>query len=222
MSGASDNLDPANDRPIDEATIEAWTASAAGGDVEALEALFSVTHDRLLGLARRKVGVDWQGKIDPDDILQETYIAAFNSIGAFKPEGQDSFYRWAAAIVDHRFIDAVRKLRRLKRDVKRQQPLPSRISRHESLVKQLGDIKGRPSQVARRQDAIATLMGCIAQLPEDQRIAVQRIHLEEASIAEVAKELDRTEDAVRRLAGRGVDKLEQLMGRRSRYLSGDA
>ncbi|MCB9848198.1 MAG: sigma-70 family RNA polymerase sigma factor [Phycisphaeraceae bacterium] len=209
------------DLPGDDATIELWTAAAAGGDVEALEALFAVSHDRLLGLARRKVGVDWQGKIDPDDILQEAYIAAFNGIDRFEPEGADAFYRWVAAIIDHRFIDAVRALRRQKRDVTRQQRMPSRISRHESLVKQLGDISGRPSQVARRQDAIGALMACLAQLPEDQRAAVQRLHLDEAPLAEVARELDRTEDATRRLAGRGLEKLERLMGRRSRYLSGD-
>lgn len=203
----------------DGAEIEAWTRAAAGGDVEALEALFVVMHDRFLGLARRKVGVDWQGKIDPDDIMQEVYIAAFSGISGFKPEGADAFYRWVAAIIDHRFIDAVRRLRRLKRDVKRQQRMPSRISRHESLVVRLGETHGQPSKIIRRQDAIGTLMGCIAQLPEDQRIAVQRLHLDEAPIGEVAMELGRTEDAVRRLAGRGIDRLEQLMGRRSKYLS---
>ena len=207
--------------PIDDAAIESWTAAAAAGDLEALEALFAAMHDRFLGLARRKVGVDWQGKVDPDDILQEAYIAAFGGIDGFRPEGADAFYRWVAAIIDHRFIDAVRKLRRQKRDVTRQQRMPSRISRHESLVKQLGDAHKRPSQAARRQDAIGTLMACIAQLPEDQRVAVQRLHLDEAPIGEVARELDRTEDAVRRLAGRGLGALEKLMGRRSRYLSSD-
>jgi len=205
--------------PNDGAQIEGWTRAAAAGDLEALEALFGAMHDRFLGLARRKVGVDWQGKIDPDDILQEAYIAAFGGIDKFEPDGEGAFYRWVAAIVDHRFIDAVRKLRRLKRDITRQQRMPSRISRHESLVRQLGDRHGRPSKVVRRQDAIGTLMACIAQLPEDQRIAVQRIHLDEAPVAEVAKELGRTEDATRRLAGRGLERLEKLMGRRSRYLS---
>lgn len=220
MSDAPDNsTDGPMDQPIDDSTIQAWTEAASGGDTEALEALFAAMHDRFLGLARRKVGVDWQGKIDPDDILQETYIAAFNGIDRFEPEGADAFYRWVAAIIDHRFIDAVRRLRRLKRDVTRQQRMPSRISRHESLAAQFGDQAGRPSRIVNRNDAIGTLMGCIAQLPEDQRIAVQRIHLDEAPVAEVARELDRTEDAVRRLAGRGLEKLEKLMGRRSRYLS---
>ena len=207
------------ENPIDDAKIESWTQAAATGDIEALEALFGAMHDRFLGLIRRKVGVDWQGKIDPDDILQEAYIAAFGGIGAFAPDGAESFYRWVAAIIDHRFIDAVRKLRRQKRDVMRQQRLPTRISRHESLVQRLGDEQGRPSQIVRRQDAIGTLMACIAQLPEDQRIAVQRLHLDEAPIGAVASELDRTEDALRRLAGRGLERLEQLMGRRSQYLS---
>lgn len=181
--------------PIDDATIALWTQAASTGDLEALTALFDAMHDRFLGLARRKVGVDWQGRIDPDDILQEAYIAAFGGIGGFKPDGSEAFYRWVASIIDHRFIDAVRKLRRLKRDVTRQRRMPSRVSRHESLVQRLGDRHGRPSQVFRRQDAIGTLMACIAQLPEDQRIVVQRLHLDEAPLAEVARELDRTEDA---------------------------
>jgi len=199
--------------------IEAWTRAAAGGDVEALEALFVVTHDRLLGLARRKVGVDWQGKIDPDDILQEAYIAAFNGLASFEPEGDDAFYRWTAAIIDHRFIDAVRRLRRQKRDVTRQRRMPSRLSRHESLMGQLREGAGAPSRIVRTQDAIGSLMSCIARLPEAQRVAVQRLHLDEASLADVARELDRSEEATRQLARRGLEKLRELMGRRSRYLS---
>jgi DNA-directed RNA polymerase specialized sigma24 family protein len=63
------------------------------------------------------------------------------------------------------------------------------------------------------------MMMCMAKLPDDYRDVVQRVYLDEQPIAEVARELGRTEDAVRRLAGRAVERLAASMGEASRYLS---
>lgn len=201
-------------------TIEAWCARAVAADQSALEKLLWAHHARLLGFARRKIGVDWRGKIDPEDILQETYIDIFNTIGDFAYRGEDSFYRWATRILDHRFIDHVRHWRRGKRDVSRElRPAGSASSPHQSLLERCLPNVGTPSMALRREDAVGALMACLAHLPDDYRLAIQRLYLEEQPLAAVAAELDRTEDAVRRLAGRALERLTRCLGRASRYLS---
>jgi DNA-directed RNA polymerase specialized sigma24 family protein len=77
-----------------------------------MERLLGLVHDRLVGRAARKIGPEWQGRIDPDDLVQETYIQVVADIGAFTWSGEESFYHWCATILDHRFIDAVRRIAR--------------------------------------------------------------------------------------------------------------
>jgi RNA polymerase sigma-70 factor, ECF subfamily len=194
---------------------------AAGGDEMALEQLLWLHQARLLGFLRRKVGVDWQGKIEAEDVLQEGYVEICAAMKKFTWTGEDSFYRWATRILDRTFIDRVRSLRRKKRDVIRETSAGEigGESRRHSLLQQVLRDTATPSRIMRREDAIAAMTACIAKLPEDYRIVVQRLYLDEESLKTIAADLGRTEDAVRRLAGRAVEQLHECMGRATRYLS---
>ncbi|HVZ92905.1 MAG TPA: RNA polymerase sigma factor [Phycisphaerales bacterium] len=197
---------------------------AAGGDADATTKLLSMHHGRLVGFAKRKIGVDWQGKIETDDILQEAYIDVFKGIATFKYQGEDSFYHWATKIIDHRFIDHARHWRRKKRDVSREMGQGGggpNVSRHDTLLDRCLPDSVTASRIMRREEATAALMACIAKLPEDYQKVVTRLYLEEADLAEVAKEMDRSPDAVRRLASRALEHLEACVGKASRYLSGE-
>lgn len=207
--------------PLSPAELESLCRLAASGDEDAVTRLLCHHHHRLLGFTIRKIGVDWQGKIDPEDVLQEAYISVVESIHTFTWQGEDSFYHWVARIIDHRFLDQVRALRRKKRDAAREVALDaSRASRHGAMLDRLMPDLSTASRVMRREDAIAAMLTCMAKLPEDYRQALQRIYLNEEPIKDVARDMNRTEDALRRLAGRAVERLAACMGHASRYLSG--
>lgn len=193
--------------------------AARSGDERALETVLGSVHDRLLGRAARKIGPEWQGRIDPDDLLQETYIQAVADFASFRDTDEESFYRWISTILDHRFIDAVRRHRAKKRGEGRAAVAPGAMSRHESFLGQcLPDLQ-TPSVIPRRQEAIAAMMVAIARLEPDQRVVVQRLLLDQEPIADVARDMERSEDAVRRLGSRAVEKLRGLMGDAARFLS---
>lgn len=205
---------------LDGAAIEQLCAKARGGDAAALERLLVVHYDRLLSHARRKIGVDWQGKIDPEDVLQEAYVEIFNTVPSFSYKGPESFYHWAAQIVDHRFIDRVRHFRRKKRDAAREIAAANCThTAHMSLLERCMQETQTPIDFARRQDAVAAMMACLATLPEDYRVVIQRLHLQQESLSDIAADMGRSEDAVRRLCGRALERLAECMGRASRYLS---
>ncbi len=209
-----------NAQPLDPAAIATWCEQAAAGDQDALEKLLWAHHGRLVGLARRKIGVDWQRKIEPEDLLQEAYIEIFGAIGAFTYTGEDSFYRWATRIVEHRFIDQVRHWRRRKRDAAREvRQVAGGASGTQSLLARCLPDLGTPSVAMRRQDAEAALMSCFARLTDDYRVVVQRLYLKQEPLSSIAADLGRSEDAIRRLAGRALERLAQCLGRASRYLS---
>ena len=193
--------------------------AARSGDERALEALLGSVHDRLLGRAARKIGPEWRGRIDPDDLLQETYVQAVADLGSFRDADEEPFYRWIASILDHRFIDAVRRLRAKKRGEGRAAVAPAGLSRHESFLGQCLPDLGTPSILPRRQEAVAAMMVAIARLEPDQRMVVQRLMLDQEPLDEIARDMGRSEDAVRRMGSRAVEKLRALMGDASRFLS---
>lgn len=190
----------------------------ASGDLDAAERLLWLHHRRLMARARRKVGVDWQGKIDPEDLLQEAYIDILRQIDGFQATDGEAFYRWAAHIVDHKFIDQVRRLRRRKRDVSREVGRPGGAGRM-SLLSQLLPDDTTPSRILRHQDATGAMMSCIARLSEEHREVITRHYLWEQSFASIAADLGKSEDAVRRLGSRAIERLRACMGRASDYLS---
>jgi RNA polymerase sigma-70 factor (ECF subfamily) len=206
-------------RETDVTTIKAWCEQAAS-DPGALEALLWTHHQRLLGFARRKIGPDWQGLIEPEDVLQEAYLEAFSSIEQFTYRGEDSFYHWVTRIIHSRFIDNVRRLRRQKRGgAARHVRETGSSSRHETLLDRCLTDSRSPSRAVRREDAVAAMMTGLARLPEDYRTVVERVYLNQEPVAAVAAELQRSEKAVRHVASRALRRLAQDLGRASRYLS---
>ncbi len=198
--------------------IEALCTKAIAGDPDALEQLLWSYHDRLTEYARRKVGPDWHGKIDGEDILQEAYVDAFAGIGKFEYRGEDSFYHWLTHVIERRFIDHIRRVRAAKRDVAREVRTPA-ASSYASLMQQCMADSATPSRFLRQEEAVSAMMSCLARLPDDYREVVQRVHLRQEPIAAVAADLGRTEDAVRRLAGRALEQLREGLLRVSQFQS---
>lgn len=206
--------------PMTPDEIRVLCEQAAKGEDEAITRLLAGHHSRLLGFTIRKIGVDWQGKIDAEDILQEAYVSVFTGISGFTYQGDDSFYHWVTRIIEHRFLDQVRALRRKKRDAAREVAMNSAdSSKHQAMLDRLMPDFTTASRIMRRQDAVGAMLLCMAKLPDDYRQAIQRLYLDEEPIKQVASDMGKTEDALRRLAGRAVERLAACMGHASRYLS---
>lgn len=214
-----ERMDGAEAQSLSPSEVESLCRQAVGGDTPALERLLWSYHGRLLGAARRKIGVDWQGKLDAEDILQETYVHIFADIGKFQYTGEDSFFHWASRILDHRFIDQVRRLRAQKRDLLREAtPAAGNDSRYDGFIARCFPDLSTPSIAMSRQDAQRAIVMCMAQLPEHYRTVVQRHYLDEESLSSIAADMNRSEDAVRRMASRALDQLEVCLGRASKYI----
>ncbi len=206
-----------SDLTLGDDLIRQLAESAIAGDRGALERLLWHYHAHLLEHLQRKVGRDWAGKIDPDDVLQDALCDAFADIGRFTWQGDDSLYHWLRRIVDHRFLDQVRRWRSRKRDTQREVH-GGAGSQFASLVAQCAVDSARPSGPLRQADAERVLMTALAQLPEDVRDAVRRYYLANEPVDAIAASLARSDHAVRRLLVRGLEALRQTLGRASRFL----
>ena len=93
--------------------------------------------------------------------------------------------------------DAHRALGRAKRDVARDQSLEAALNESSSKLEVLLMAQqSSPSQRAARQEQLVRLADALAQLPEDQREAVVRKHLQGDTVAAIAQSMGRSETAV--------------------------
>ncbi|MCO6436719.1 MAG: sigma-70 family RNA polymerase sigma factor [Phycisphaerae bacterium] len=169
---------------------------------------------QLRAYVERRIPAVFRALISPDDVLQETWTAAYRSAGRFEPIADGAIDRWIYRIAEQRLLLALRHLRRQKRGgnvghVSGYVPDSSYLD----LFSRLSSPGRTPSSVAASQEAIRTMRSALDSLDEDQRRAVSLHHLEGLTRAEVAEVMDRTKPAVNGLIYRAMDELRKVLRR---------
>ena len=174
----------------------------------------------LLLLARSHVDARFHANLEASDIVQQTMLEGFQRREQFRGDCEAQLATWLKQILMNNLADAVRALGRAKRDVKRECRLEAAIgdsfSRAEGWL--VAD-QTSPSQRAANVEQLVHLAGCLSRLPDDQREAVMRHHLQGWTLAELAVHLQRSEGAVAGLLHRGLKQLKQMLSESDGELS---
>jgi RNA polymerase sigma-70 factor (ECF subfamily) len=175
---------------------EALVLKCKAGDRSAFEALVEEYEGRLQSVLRARIGVALRGRIQAEDIVQETFLRAFQSIGEFRWRGEDSFYRWLCGIAEHLIWNASQKRSggemKLTHDV-----VASTVS---------------PSKGLRREERFQRLKMAMACLSVDQREAIQLAKIDGLKVNEIALRMKRSPDSVKQLLSRGLRQLRESFG----------
>lgn len=162
----------------------------------------------------------WRSVLSLDDVMQQAYTAAFCGIGGFVPRGEGAFGAWLATLAKRTLIDAIRGLEADKRGGDRKRiEIGSTDESFVALFERLGGTATTPSRQAARHEARACLEQAIAALPEAYRTLVRLYDLEGKSAREVAIALGRSPGAVYMLRARAHQRLSEIMGTASRYVT---
>ncbi len=168
----------------------------------------------LLLLARSH---DKTGGEEASDLVQKTMLAAHAQRAEFRGQSPAELAAWLKQILRREVIDAYRQRQRLKRDVRRDVPLEAEVDGSFSRAQVwLAAAQTSPSQRVSREEELVGMADALAKLPDAQREAVVLHHLQGASLAEVAAQLQRTEAAVAGLLHRGLKQLRKLLDEPSR------
>jgi RNA polymerase sigma-70 factor (ECF subfamily) len=205
---------------MDEPQRAAQVELAASGDPDALQRLIVHYHAVLHRTVETAMGASLRRHFDPDDVLQQAYVAAFKSIAGCSFDGPGGFYKWLERAALNQLKDARRALKRQKRDVARD--LTRRVTATTSypgLLDRVAAPDSTPSRRLAKADAAAAVISCLARLTEDQRNVIRLRFLEGQSVPEVAAALGKSEPAVHMLCHRALKELRRLMVSITRYFT---
>ncbi len=196
-------------------------ARAADGDGTAMERLLLAHYDRVHARIARRLPAWLQGRLAPEDVLQQALVDAFQAIPTFEVRDERSFYRWLATIADHRLQDAIKADRAAKRGggLRNVAAAGGWNSSVAELVELLGESDATPSRSAARHEAISAVQIGLASLSEPNRLALQLRYIQGLPVADVARAMNRTPRAVHNLCYRGLKELHAVLGRSSQYLT---
>ncbi len=193
---------------------------ATRGDETALSELLASHAPRLRRELDAKLARKWQSILEPDDILQVSFLEAFLRIERFQPRGPGAFYGWLSAIAENNLRDAVKELERQKR------PQPDRrveaVGLGDSavlLIEQLGGTTTTPSRHVARDDLRRFLEDVLLQLPDDYSTVIRLYDLDGLAVEEVAGRMQRSAGAVFMLRARAHDRLRESLGAETRFFS---
>jgi len=178
-------------------SIQTLVRRAQAGDREAFDGLVRALRDRLRASVESWARFQLGGHVEVDDVLQETFVRAYRSLGHFQWQGDDSFFRWLCGIARKALAQAVQDSLRAARErggrlAPRSEPTPSRA--------------------ARREERFDRLEEALRMLRPEHRTAIILCRVEGLTSKQVAERMERTPEAVRQLLVRAMRELKAKFG----------
>jgi RNA polymerase sigma-70 factor (ECF subfamily) len=179
-------------------------AAAAGGDADALNALFARNMPVLEAYVRIRMGSAIAARESVRDVAQSVCREAIAELDRFELRGEKEFRNWLFLKAGHKLLKKARFHRRERRDAGREVPLDAGDVR---TLQEVFASAVTPSRCADAREEVAAVEAVIAELPDAQRDAVTMTRLLGMSYEQAARELDCSESAVRGLVARGLARV---------------
>jgi RNA polymerase sigma-70 factor (ECF subfamily) len=187
---------------------------ARSGDSSALGQLLELYRNYLNLLARLHVDRRIQGKIDPGDLVQETFLEAHRDFVQFRGTSEGELAGWLRRILATNMANLMRTyFGTQRRDLRLERELTDALDRSSRMLDGgLMAVQSSPSQQAARREQSVLLADALRELPELYREVIVLRHLEGLKFPEIAARLGRTEDGVKKTWARALARLRQRLG----------
>ena len=205
-----------DDQPDRVSELESRVRS---GDRQAFDELFSLHRERLVKIIRFRLDSKLLGRLEPDDVIQDAYVAAWKRIDHFCSSFTGSCFVWLRLVAQQTLVDLQRfHLGSEKRDAGKE--IVKRPSLSSTMTLQLFGHESSPSQVVIQVDMMDKVDHAIAAMDAvDQEILAIR-HFEELSNKETAEVLGISQKASSIRYFRALKRLQEILGQYSIFLEG--
>jgi RNA polymerase sigma-70 factor (ECF subfamily) len=162
------------------------------------ELAMSELYDRFIGLVFKASRQVLSSRAEADDAVQETFVRLWQTADRFDP-GRARLVTWVMLITRRHLID------RLRRKGARPEQLGL-----DSAIDSLGPVTVAPPDPGGEHD-IEVLRRRVAELPELQRVVIERTYLQGFTLREVSEQLDTPLGTVKSALSRGLARLRGRM-----------
>lgn len=195
---------------LGDAALSALLRNARAGSIEALGELFEACRGYLLAVAHQRLAASLRAKVDPADVVQDTFIEALRDFSNFRGEAGRQLIVWLRRILRHNLIDLCKHFESHCRCVSQEVPLPDT----QQLAAPTWELLAAGGPICEQliaQEQRRALDAALQRLPTLYRRVIQLHFGECCSFSEIGTGLQRSPEAVRKMAGRAVERLRHEM-----------
>jgi RNA polymerase sigma-70 factor (ECF subfamily) len=187
---------------------------ARAGDEDALGQLLELYRGYLALSARLQISRRLQSKVDPADLVQDTFLKAHRHFAQFRGSTEAELVGWLRQILALNMANLVRHYYGTQgRDIRLERELADELGQSSHAADPgLAARQSSPSQRAARREEAVLLADALARLPADYSEVIVLRHLEALPFAEVARRMGRSVDSVEKLWIRALARLRHLLG----------
>lgn len=188
--------------------IDELLARARQGDESGLSALLQLLRLALRPAVEQTLGPKLRVRADGSDLLQKVLMQVVADLPHFRGQSGNELMGWVRRILER---DIQELLQREKFAGKRS------IDREEDASHEVRQAPGRqtsPSQRMIRHEHSRIVREAIDRLDGECREVMKMKHLENLTMAEIARQLDKSESAIARLLVNGMKQLKTILKQR--------
>ena len=175
---------------------------------QAMGACLDLFREYLLAVARDELPAALQPKVNPSDVVQDTFLEACRLYDQFQGNQPEEYRAWLRGILLNKLRDLHKRYFVAQcRTVRREQPPGGAVDPWAGPA--LAAATPTPSSALSRSEEVERLHRAMARLPDEYRLVLEWRNWQSLPFAEVGRRLNRSEDAARMLFTRAVDRLQR-------------
>lgn len=174
------------------------------GDSLAWESLHGRYREALTRLARGRLCGDVRRRLDTEDIVQSTFIAAHESLEGFEHRGPGSFHAWLRQILTNRLMQRQRDHLCDQRDARRHADADALFAEHDS-----GAVT--PDEALQAAEEQLLFAEALTELPERAQEVLIATQMEGESVASVAARMNLSVATIRRARSEAIAALTKKL-----------
>jgi RNA polymerase sigma-70 factor (ECF subfamily) len=165
-------------------------------------------------LARLQIDKRIQGKLSASDLVQETCLQVHRDFPQFRGATEREFIAWLRKVMSNQIAKNIRHyFGAQRRNPRLERRLRDDLDRSSSALEALpATPDASPGQKAMQREQCVLLADALGQLPSHYREVMILHYLQGLTMSQVATEMGRSVDSVRKLWARALIKLRTLMG----------
>lgn len=185
--------------------------------------LFAAARVRLLRLISVRMPVQLIKRVDPEDIIQESFIAASKRFGEYLAGRKVPVFIWLRGLAIERLIDAQRyHLGAAKRDIRREDAAKHWIDQSTfELLHHVASNQKTPSRLVADQQRNSNMRNALLKLSDRYREVLVLRFFESLSVAETAAAMNTSVANTKVLQFRALQKLEDVVINELNWQSAD-